>query len=1484
MPIYKDIVLRFGGDSTKLEQSMSKLSRNMGKVSAVTAGLGRYLTAGVTVPLTGLAAASVKTAVEYESAFAGVQKTVNATDEELDKLYDSTLALSETIPVSATTLMSIEELGGQLGISTGNLLGFTETIAGLGEATNMTVEDAATQFAQFANITGMSQSEFGRLGSTLVDLGNNAATTEADIMNMAMRIAGAGTSAGMSVTDVMALSTTLSSLGINAEAGGTAISTIIANIDKQVATNGKNLETWASTAGMSAQDFAKAWADDPVVALQAVIEGMASMQGEGGNLSVLLEELGVSSIRQTDAFKRMANSGDLFNQTLDRSRTAWEQNSALTDETARRYETTESKMQLLRNQVENVAAKLGGPLAEALTDILEDISPVIDAAADLAQGFADMDTDSQNFIIGLGGFAAAAGPVSTFVSKVTGGIGGFATKVRKASEDMAKVGTAADKSAKLVEGVGTAAATADAAVTMKTAKSNLDETKTKAKGAAKAIDGDATSITKAASNADGISMSKATKAVEGVGDSAGTAAKALHGGADALDAAASTADAAITMSTAKSNIGDVETKAKGAAGAIDGDAKSITKAANAADKVKLSTVAKEVESVGTKATGAANAIGTGSMFGLKGALIALGGFAVIGALALVYNHFKDLETKAARLRDLSEGVKGKLEDIGTVKMDDAKTSVQTLRDDTGKLLENVTKSADKTLELYENLANQDFDTNYSIGQVEQLASTIKDLGSKDELSSREQYELNRAVERFESITGQTISTVKNGNVELTKNAEAIDAITDAYRRQLKQNAFESALNDIYTQQAEAYRNLTDARKANADAMKAYETAVNNEQVALQQGEDAYYELAGAINETGNATEDAHWAVIDADAALNNSNEALQVAQTEYDGLCDSVEFYEGELFAVIGTTDETTDSTEESTEAIQQQGEAAEEAADDLKEYTTQGGLTVTTTESMANALSKAEGHFTEISEKVRGMGGDIQTAIMNAGYGIEEFALMVESAGGGLDHFAAVYNAMSQLNDPFATMEVSSAGTRNAVYEIVDGVAQITNEAQETDEIYANITDSLDKINQYNNVIADLYSQAESQADIDFIDSLVEKGPQALGELQNIAGQNGAVRVSLHELADAQAQLDATIAGTAVNAEIQRMAAEYRNFGIMALDSAYLVDESTGNIITAIGDGADQMIVTINGATGEIVSQISATAPEAKEAAEELAAKANEGLDGIEDDFSDKGASAGQQLAEGMEGTQGEVTASSTYLGDEAYNALVSLPDEMQARGAVAGSSLGYGIWQSRTQVSNYAKVTVQAAIDALGSMSDDAHTKGRAVGVQFRAGVQSQSGNSYDAGYRVGSNALSGLGAFNIEAYWSGVEMAQNFSGGISGQESAARAAAQKVANAVASFLHFSEPDEGPLVGINSSGAEMVQNFANSMLSQEQSIRAASKRIASAASLTGSLADTDSLSLPEPIYNVFNLQATVREEADIQKIATAMHRLQVQQARNRR
>src|SRR5690606_29459481 len=144
----------------------------------------------------------------------------------------------------------------------------------------------------------------------------------------------------------------LSSVGIQAEAGGTAISTVMIDMASAVANGGEELEKIAGVAGMSGDAFAQSFRDDATGAIMSFIRGLDGISKAGGNVFGVLDELGMGDIRVRDTLLRASGAVDLFADAMNISTTAWDENIALTKEAETRYNTMESKMQLLRNAVD----------------------------------------------------------------------------------------------------------------------------------------------------------------------------------------------------------------------------------------------------------------------------------------------------------------------------------------------------------------------------------------------------------------------------------------------------------------------------------------------------------------------------------------------------------------------------------------------------------------------------------------------------------------------------------------------------------------------------------------------------------------------------------------------------------------------------------------------------------------------------------------------------------------------------------------------------------------------------------------------------------------------------------------------------------------------------------------------------------------------------------------------------------------------------
>jgi TP901 family phage tail tape measure protein len=357
--------------SSKQRQAINDVGTAFGKLGLLAAG--------------GLGA-SAKAAMDWESAWAGVTKTVDGSAREMAVLEEQLRQMARTMPATHQEIAAVAEAAGQLGVQQENIASFTKTMVQLGETTNLSADEAATSIAQMTNIMQTAPKDVDNLAATLVSLGNNGASTERDIIQMAQNIAGAGKIVGLTEGEILAVSNALASVGIEAEAGGSSVSKIFMDMAKAVKTGSPDLALWASTAekgGLAAGTFTQVMADSPAVAFDAFTKGLGAINTEGGDVFTLLGDLGQSDIRVNRSLLGMAGAGDLLSDSLALQGEAWKENAALTDEYAKRAETSASKAQIAWNGIKDNGIDIGN----SVLPVIKDLS---DAVADLTDGFSKL--------------------------------------------------------------------------------------------------------------------------------------------------------------------------------------------------------------------------------------------------------------------------------------------------------------------------------------------------------------------------------------------------------------------------------------------------------------------------------------------------------------------------------------------------------------------------------------------------------------------------------------------------------------------------------------------------------------------------------------------------------------------------------------------------------------------------------------------------------------------------------------------------------------------------------------------------------------------------------------------------------------------------------------------------------------------------------------------------------------------------------------
>jgi TP901 family phage tail tape measure protein len=400
------------------KQAVGQTEKMVAGLGAKVASMSTAATAGIGVVLAGVAGtaaamiATVGAASKFEDSFAGIKKTVNATDVEFEKLAGNIRKMAVDIPVATSQLNAIGEIGGQLGISAAGLARFIDTIAKLGVATRLSTESAALGLARLREIFQLSENDFDNLASTLVDLGNNFAALEDEILNTALRLAAGGKIAGATAQDVLGIATALQAVGVQSQAGGTAVSRVFQQIRVAATTGGSALETFNKVAG---DGFAELAETDAASAFNLFLQGLQDISNQGGNVIQVLEDLGLKQQRTIRALLSLAEAGDLVTESLVVANTAYAANIALNDEANKRFETFKSQTKLLGNAFQELRIEMGTaflPIAKSMVTTLTTLFKAMDSNSDSVKGLTST----------LVGFVAVIGAVGGIIGKALPGL------------------------------------------------------------------------------------------------------------------------------------------------------------------------------------------------------------------------------------------------------------------------------------------------------------------------------------------------------------------------------------------------------------------------------------------------------------------------------------------------------------------------------------------------------------------------------------------------------------------------------------------------------------------------------------------------------------------------------------------------------------------------------------------------------------------------------------------------------------------------------------------------------------------------------------------------------------------------------------------------------------------------------------------------------------------------------------------------------
>lgn len=318
---------------------------------------------------------SSKAAINFETSFRGIRKTVDATEAEYAQLESQNRKLAISLGENVNTINAMGQAAGQLGVAIGDLARFEQVVIELAAASDITAKAAAFSFGGLMKVLRLTVEDVDRLSDEIVALGNTFPAMESEIVGLMSRIAGAGAILKVPAADLVAIAAAFSSVRVEQEAAGTAIQKVMLAIQRAAVVGGKELQTFSKMMGITASEFQKLVRTDPTKVFVRFVEALGK---SGEEAQLWLKELGLTDQRLTRTFLKMASAQGLLTEVMAAGNKAYQEGTARTVEFEKALATTAGQIRIAKASFIDLGISVGTVLLPAIT-----------AAAQAAKEFAD---------------------------------------------------------------------------------------------------------------------------------------------------------------------------------------------------------------------------------------------------------------------------------------------------------------------------------------------------------------------------------------------------------------------------------------------------------------------------------------------------------------------------------------------------------------------------------------------------------------------------------------------------------------------------------------------------------------------------------------------------------------------------------------------------------------------------------------------------------------------------------------------------------------------------------------------------------------------------------------------------------------------------------------------------------------------------------------------------------------------------------------
>jgi TP901 family phage tail tape measure protein len=385
----------FDSAMKRVSASAGVLAKDLGQIGRQATQLGSALTKTLTVPIVGVAAAAIKTGVEFDSVMNSIQGVLRPTAAQMEQVRVTAIKMGADTAFSATDAATAMLELGKAGFTTAQSIQAVPKVLELAAASGLSMGESAELAARALAAFGLETADLGHVNDVLAKAVNSSTLEITDLQTAFKYVGPIAQGFGVSIEQASAALAVMRDNGIAAETSGRALREGLSRLANPV----KAVHEVLAELGVDLKQV-----DPELVSLSDIV---GTLQSKGLTAAQSLKLFGDAAGPGMLALVSKGREGlDSLTKSLENSEGAAK---AMAD----------AMMQGLPGAME----RLKGSVETALLSISKAIEPAVMAILGIAERLADLVTKVlvpaftmlpqpvQAVALGLVGLAAVAGPL-----------------------------------------------------------------------------------------------------------------------------------------------------------------------------------------------------------------------------------------------------------------------------------------------------------------------------------------------------------------------------------------------------------------------------------------------------------------------------------------------------------------------------------------------------------------------------------------------------------------------------------------------------------------------------------------------------------------------------------------------------------------------------------------------------------------------------------------------------------------------------------------------------------------------------------------------------------------------------------------------------------------------------------------------------------------------------------------------------------------